>query len=197
MNLDTSYGDSSVTTATPGIPGSPGGGGMNLGGFGDVLNQLAQRRAYERQQQMEMEREKARLAAERQRQEMDLERQRFALQKQQMNDQRIAAMQDRNKRQIESQRGPQQAQRWMKYLPGIGPVEVAEGTFGAYAAGNVDTTQDAREHAIGLTPGVIGQNLGYFTAGQEHGADQTHAMDPEEQALEGRRKADQAMQYDA
>lgn len=163
VQLSTTYQPDSVTSQGEG-QGGGGMAGLNVGSLGPLLTQLAARKDYYAQQQL------ARQQAEDQaaRDEATYRR-RFS--ERQYTDSRNDAHQarDRSEKERQIEQFKPTAERWMKYLPGIGPVEVAPGTFGAYAAGNVDATTDARAAAVGLKPGVVGQNLGYMTAGQSVG----------------------------
>jgi hypothetical protein len=153
----TTYQPDSVTTEVGLNPAGSGAGG--IGGFGELLNATAARRAFERDRAFKADQD--RIAWE-QRQAEQARRDHLVQSEmgaKQHNYEMNLSRQDQT-RAIEG--GGRKAQRWMKDLPGIGPVEVAAGTFGAYAAGDVDAPTAAYDQSVGLRPGLVGTSFSYL-----------------------------------
>lgn len=137
---------------------------------------------YKRQQQADA------IARQKEAQSYERNQRENALDRERRQTSRAENMENMFKDQAQHQLGIAQtqkvAQRWMKNLPGIGPVEVAPGTFGAYAAGNIDAPTDERAASAGLRPGLVGTSFSYLPGSGGGSADpkSAKAKNDEDQA---------------
>lgn len=157
INYQSTPGGASLTTDFSGIPGIGGGGAP--GGFGGLdmnfIQQMAQRRADLAANERAKQAQRELYDRRRQENEDHMREKAFNIQLKNQEDAKRQA-------QMDAMSPAASATRWMKYLPGIGPVEVAEGTFGAYAAGNINAPTERHAQGVGLRPGLVGTSFSFL-----------------------------------